>query len=235
MQELITVLVRALLSLVTLFLMTRIVGKKQVSELSLFDYVIGISIGNFAAEITINTDVPLIHGIEAVIIFGIVAYFVSILSMKSITLRRVIIGVPTILLQDGKLIKENLKNTKFDINDFLEECRINGYFDLSEIKYAILETSGKISFMPKADYKPLTPKDIKLKLPDDSLLANVIIDGNIMKNNLRNMNKEVKWLEKELKVKGIKLEDVFLGTLDDQEKLTCYKKNEDLKILKILE
>lgn len=234
-MEIITTVGRGLISLLSLFLITRLIGKKQVSELSLFDYVIGISIGNFAAEITINTDVALIHGIIAVAVFGIIAYLVSILSMKSIVFRRMIIGVPTILVQDGKLIKKNLAKTKFDINDFLEECRINGYFDLSEIKYAILETSGKISFMPKADYKPLTPKDMKMKLTDDSLLANVIIDGNIMKKNLANMNKDEDWLEQEIRVKGVKLKDIFLATLDNQEKLTIYKKNESVKVIDILE
>lgn len=234
-MDILTVIERGLLSLLTLFLITRLIGKKQVSELSLFDYVIGISIGNFAAEITINTDVPLIHGIVAVIVFGIVAFLVSVITMKSIILRRMIIGVPTILVQDGKLIKKNLSKSKFDVNDFLEECRSSGYFDLNEIRYAILETSGKISFMPKADYKPLTPKDMKLKLTDDSLQANVVIDGHIMNNNLKNMKKEKSWLEKELKVKGVKLNEILLANLDDQEKLTIYKKNENIEVLNVLE
>lgn len=100
---------RALISLFTLFIVTKLLGKKQVSELSLFDYVIGISIGNFAAEMTINIDSPEINGIWAVIIFGIIAYLVSWVTMKSIVLRRLFIGVPTVIIQDGKILKNNMK------------------------------------------------------------------------------------------------------------------------------
>ena len=138
---------RALISLFTLFIVTKILGKKQVSELSLFDYVIGISIGNFAAEMTINIDSEEINSILAVIIFGIVAYFVSWITMKSMVLRRLFIGTPTIIIQDGKLLKKNMKKVRLDINDLLEECRIKGYFDLSTIAYGIMEVNGEMSFL----------------------------------------------------------------------------------------
>ena len=119
--ELLDVTLRAMISLVTLFLITKMLGKKQVSQLSLFDYVIGISIGNFAAEMTINLESDYLHGILAVVIFGIVAYFVSILTMKSIHLRRYFMGTPTLLIQDGKLLEKNMKKVRYDINDLLEQ------------------------------------------------------------------------------------------------------------------
>ena len=149
-MELLDVTLRAFISLITLFLITKMLGKRQVSQLSLFDYVIGISIGNFAAEMTINLESDYLHGILAVVIFGFVAYFVSILTMKSIHLRRYFMGVPTILIQDGKLLEKNMKKIKYDMNDLLEQCRINGYFDLSEIKYALMEANGTLSILPFA-------------------------------------------------------------------------------------
>ena len=142
--ELLDVTLRAMISLVTLFLITKMLGKKQVSQLSLFDYVIGISIGNFAAEMTINLESDYLHGILAVVIFGVVAYLVSILTMKSIHLRRYFMGTPTLLIQDGKLLEKNMKKVKYDMNDLLEQCRINGYFDISEIKYALMEANGTV-------------------------------------------------------------------------------------------
>lgn len=226
---------RSLISLIVLFLVTKIIGKKQVSELSLFDYVIGISIGNFAAEMTINMDAPYIHGIIALMVFGVSAYAVSFLTMKSITLRRWIIGTPTLIIQNGKIIEKNLKKVLIDINDLLEQCRTAGYFDLNEIEYAIMEANGKLSILPVSEYKPVTPKDMQLKVPASSLCANVIIDGNIMKNNLENMNKTEAWLLKELKVKGYQKKDILLAILDNQEKLTIYKKNENVKPHNILE
>ena len=235
-MELIQVTIRSLISLATLFIVTKIIGKKQVSELSLFDYVIGLSIGNFAAEITINSDVNLENGLLAIVIFGFVAYIVSIITMKSISLRRIIIGVPTILMQNGKLIEENLKKTKFDINDFLEECRMNGYFDLSEIEYAIVEANGKISILPKAENKPLTPKDMKIKVDKSSLVANVIIDSRLLDKNLKNAHKDKVWLDKELKIKGYQdYNKILLATIDGNDKLTVYERNYQEKVSNVLE
>jgi uncharacterized membrane protein YcaP (DUF421 family) len=234
-DSLIQVLIRGLISLFTLFLVTRLIGKKQVSELSLFDYVIGISIGNFAAEITINTDVPLTNGLLAVLLFGIIALIVAKVTMKSIILRRMLTGIPTIIIQNGKFIKENMKKTKYDMNDFLEECRVSGYFDISEIEYAIVEANGKISFLPKSEYKPLTPKDMQVKVKKVGLCANVIIDSKIMIKNLENMGKDKTWLDKELKIKGYKNYDkILLATLDINEKLVVYEQ-ESIKELPVLE
>lgn len=235
-SELWDVTIRSLLSLVTLFFVTKLIGKKQVSELSLFDYVIGITIGNFAAEMTINLESNELNGILAVIIFGLVAYIVSKLTMKSIKLRRYFIGVPTMIIQDGKILYEPLRKMKMDINDLLEQCRMSGYFDISEIEYAILEASGDLSILPKAEYKPLTPKDMNIAVDKSSLCANVIIDGKIMDNNLKIINKSSKWLLNQLKHK--KYNDVsklLLVTVDNQQKLNIYEKNKDISSYDVLE
>lgn len=236
LTEIAIVILRGLVSLVTLFLITKLLGKKQVSQLSLFDYVIGISIGNFAAEITINLETSLINGTVAVIEFGIIAYAISILTMKSIKLRRFFMGVPTVLIDKGQLIEKALKKVHFDVNDLLEECRCNGYFDLNEIEYAIMECNGNLSIMPKSTYKPVTIRDLKLKEQVQGLCANVIIDGKIMENNLKNIGKEINWLEQQLKIKGYKnIEDILLATLDFNEKLTVYDKNKNKNIKNVLE
>ena len=234
-KEILEVSYRALISLVTLFLITKLLGKKQVSQFSLFDYVIGISIGNFAAEVTINLEAEWINGVVAVLIFGIVAYLVSILTMKSIVARRFFMGAPTVVIQNGKIIKESLKKVKFDINDLLEECRNNNVFDLNQINYALMEANGKLSILLKPEYLPLTPNDMKVKVNKNGLVANVIIDKKIMKENLFQMGKDEKWLMKELKVKGFSLDDVLLGTLDIDNKLTIYKQKENENVKNVLE
>ena len=195
-NELLNVVIRALISLITLFLISKLIGKKQVSQLSLFDYVIGISIGNFAAEMTINLESDEIYGIVAVILFGFIAYLVSILTMKSIKLRRFFMGTPTILIEHGKLIQDNFYKVRYDINDMLEQCRVNGYFDISEIEYAIVEANGELSILPKDENRPVTIKDMKLKPNKQGLCANVIIDGKIMYKNLEIIDKDEKWLLK---------------------------------------
>ena len=135
MEDIMRVVIRALVSFITLFLVTKLIGKKQVSELSIFDYVIGISIGNFAAELTLNLDTKIIHAVLAVTLFGFISYLISILAMKSIVFRRFFVGVPTIIIQDGVLLEKSLKKVKMDVNDLLEECRLNGYFDISAPEY----------------------------------------------------------------------------------------------------
>lgn len=234
-NEAFMIIPRSIISLIVLFLITKLIGKKQVSELSLFDYVIGISIGNFAAEMTINLESDEIYGIVAVLIFGFIAYLVSILTMKSIKLRRFFMGTPTILIEHGKLIQDNFYKVRYDINDMLEQCRVNGYFDISEIEYAIVEANGELSILPKDENRPVTIKDMKLKPNKQGLCANVIIDGKIMYKNLEIIDKDEKWLLKELKIKGKELENILLATVDINEKINFYEKNKNVKGLNVLE
>ncbi len=232
--EILDVILRCLVSLITLFFVTKMIGKKQVSQFSLFDYVIGISIGNFAAEMALNLDSGYLHGTVAVIIFGVVAYLVSIITLKSLKARKFFIGDPTVIIEDGKILYKNLKKTKFDINDLLEECRINGYFDISEIDYALMEANGKISFLPKTDYQQPINKDLNIKKEKNGLCANLIIDGQIIHESLRMMHKDELWLMHELKVKGYQIEDVILATLDLSENFKVYGKNVNSKSYDIL-
>ena len=233
--ELLNVTLRALISLITLFLVTKMIGKKQVSQLSLFDYVIGISIGNFAAEMTINLESEEIYGIIAVLIFGLVAYIVSILTIKSITLRRFFMGTPTILIQKGKILQKNFIKVRYDINDILEQCRIKGYYDISNIEYAIVEANGELSILPKADYRPSTNIDNKNKVQNDGLCANIIIDGKLMHNNINYVNITEEKILKELKNKNIDINNILLATYDINNKIKFYEKNKNEKERKVLE
>ena len=235
MNEAFTVVIRGAISLVALFLITKLLGKKQVSQLTLFDYVIGISIGNFAAEITINLEAKLIYGLISVVEFGLIAYLISILTMKSMVLRRFFMGTPTVLIEKGKILEDSLKRVHFDINDMLEECRTNGYFDISQIDYALMECNGELSILPKDKYRPANIDDLGLKQKTQGLCANVIIDGKIIPNNLRNMHKDVNWLNNELKVKGYILDDILLATLDVNDKLVVYSRNKNKRGTNVLE
>lgn len=233
-MELLDVILRCLVSLVTLFLVAKMLGKKQISQLSVFDYVIGISIGNFAAEMSINLESEYLHGVVAVIVFGLVAYLVSILSLKSLRMRRFFMGDPTMLIQDGKIVYKGLKKARFDVNDLLEECRIKGYFDIREIDYALMEANGDISFMLKPEYQVPQLKDLNVKKQKNGLCANLIIDGEIIHRSLKEMNKDIKWLQHELNVKGIKKENVLLATLDLNENFEVYEKDVNLEEYEIL-
>ena len=156
--------------------------------------------------------------------------------MKSIVLRRFFIGTPTLIMQDGKFILQNLKRVKFDMDDFLENVREKEYFDILTIKYALMEVDGKISFLPKEENLPVINKDLKIKASKSELVANVIIDCKIIKKNLKNINKSIEWLKKELKIKGYKTYDnILLLTASESGIIKIFKKDEEELIKNVLE
>ena len=136
-------------------------------------------------------------------------------------------GTPIIVVQDGKLLENNIKKAKININDLLEECRGNGYFNLSEIAYAIMEVNGSLSILPKGKYKPLAINDLQLPNPSQGLCANIIIDGKVMKNNLKITMKDEKWLQTELKKQGYhNYSGILLATLDVKGNLNVFERNQ---------
>lgn len=226
MDEIIKICYRTIIVLIVLFLIAKMVGKKQVSQLNLFDYIVGITIGSIAADISLDIEKDLIAGLISLFLYGFSAYLISILTLKSIKARRFFTGVPTVLVENSKIIESGLKKTKIDINELLAEARIAGYFDLSEIEYAIMEVNGNISFLPREKEKPVTKKDMKIKCNDGGLTANVIIDSNYMENNMSAIGKDKKWLDQELKIQGHNdYSDILLATVDGNSKLTIYRKN----------
>ena len=228
------ILIKSFASIIALFLFTKLMGKKQVSQLNMFDYVLGITIGSVAAEIAVNLETEFYKGIIVMAVYTIISIVVSFITNKSIICRRFLTGVPIILMERGQLIESGLKKAKYDVNEFLEEARSNGYFDISQIEYALMEANGKVSFLPKSKYVPLTPNDMKIKVDYKGLVANLVIDGEIMEKNLKEINKDKKWLYTRLKNNKVNLEEILLLTCDSKEQLQIYKK-ENKKIQRVLE
>ena len=217
---------RTILVLIILFFITKMMGKKQISELNFFDYVVGITIGSIAADISLDIEKNMIAGIAALFIYGFISYIISFVSIKSILARRFFIGVPTVLVEKGKIIESGLKKSKIDVNDLLMEARENGYFNLDEIDYALMEVNGNISFLPKEKEKPVTKKDMKIKCNNEGLTVNAIIDSKYMVNNMKAINKDKEWLDHELKVNGYdNYDNILLATIDNNYKVTIYEKN----------
>ena len=217
---------RTILVLIILFFITKMMGKKQISELNFFDYVVGITIGSIAADISLDIEKNMIAGIAALFIYGFISYIISFVSIKSILARRFFIGVPTVLVEKGKIIESGLKKSKIDVNDLLMEARENGYFNLDEIDYALMEVNGNISFLSKEKEKPVTKRDMKIKCSNEGLTVNAIIDSKFMVNNMKAINKDKEWLDHELKVNGYdNYDNILLATIDNNYKVTIYEKN----------
>lgn len=236
MITILDIMIRSIVSIVVLFLVTELMGKKQIGQLNMFDYIIGISIGSAAASLSVDDSINYIDGVVAIIMYGGIAALISILSTKSIKLRRFFTGTPSILIDKGKIIYKNLKKNRLDINDLLQLARENGYYDINQLNYALLEPSGKISFLPKAKYIPLTPNDSKIKVSETELVSNLIIDGKYMKNNIDNIGKTVEWVEKRLSNMGYcDISRILLLTCNNKEQFSVFLKEELSKKADILE
>ena len=226
MSDFLNICFRTILVLIILFFITKTMGKKQISELNFFDYVVGITIGSIAADISLDIEKNMIAGIAALFIYGFISYIISFVSIKSILARRFFIGVPTVLVEKGKVIESGLKKSKIDVNDLLMVARENGYFNLDEIDYALMEVNGNISFLPKEKEKPVTKRDMKIKCSNEGLTVNAIIDSKYMVNNMKAINKNKEWLDHELKVNGYdNYDNILLATNDNNYKVTIYEKN----------
>ena len=226
MSDFLNICFRTILVLIILFFITKMMGKKQISELNFFDYVVGITIGSIAADISLDIEKNMIAGIAAIFIYGFISYIISFVSIKSILARRFFIGVPTVLVEKGKIIESGLKKSKIDVNDLLMEARENGYFNLDEIDYALMEVNGNISFLPKEKEKPVTKKDMKIKCSNEGLTVNAIIDSKYMVNNMKAINKDKEWLDHELKVNGYdNYDNILLAMINNNYKVTIYEKN----------
>ncbi len=222
-MELIKVCLTSLLSAVALFIIAKIIGHKQMSQLDFFDYITGITIGSIAAEMATELEEPL-KPLIAMVVYGIITFVLAITTSKLPRLRKYINGSPTIILSGGKLYRKNLKKAKLDLSEFMVLCRQEGYFNLSDIEVAVFEYNGRLTVLPKSDKRPLTAKDINLQLKMEHMSTEVIMDGRVLEENLKRMNLDIAWLESQLKVQGYKnAEAVFLALCDENKQLTVYK------------
>lgn len=225
MQKVLYIIALSLGSVIAMFILTKLMGYRQMSQMSMFDYVNGITIGSIAAEMATSLDKNFVQPLVAMIVYALAAIFLSLISSKSIKMRKMIEGKPLVLMDKGELYRENLKKAKIDVNEFLVQCRVNGYFDVSKLETAILEGNGKISFLPKAADRPVTPSDLQLSPQQDYMVANVILDGKVMEENLRHTGNDENWLKKQIRGKGADhFSDVLLATCDTNNQVTVFLK-----------
>ena len=202
-------------------------GKRQMSQLSLFDYINGITIGSIAADMAVK---PLNEFWEAAIalaVYGIFAVAFSFAANKSIRFRRAFSGKSLILMDNGNIYRKNFAKAKLDLNEFLTQCRISGYFNPDDLQTVVLEPNGQLSFLPKSYMRPVNPKDLDM-MPQKEVSPVVIIsDGKILEENLNGIGKNEVWLREQLKSGNYPTIDrIFLAMCDDNNKLFVYEIND---------
>ncbi|MEW9500762.1 DUF421 domain-containing protein [Jeotgalibacillus marinus] len=219
MPEYLSVIIRGAGILVVLFFVTKVLGKKQISELSFFEYVIGITVGSIGAEIITGLDRSFIHGVVGILAFILIPFAADLLSLKSKKLRDFLEGKGLVLIENGNVLEKNLKKERYTIDELMELLRRKDVFNLSDVEYAILEPTGDLNVLLKREKQPLTPSDLNLKVAPMKAPRTVIMDGEIMDEALESIGKSNEWMKSELEKLEIKLENIFIGQLDSSGQL----------------
>ena len=208
------VVLTSLLSLVVMFVFTRIGGKRQIAQMSPFDYLNAVTVGSIGAELATNLE-QWWRPLSALIIYIFATWLVHYTACKSNAMRSFWSGRSLILMDNGVISKTALQRAAIDVNEFLGQARIAGYFDPNEIETAILETSGQISFLPKSLNRPLTPEDMQLHPDAARIWYDLIIDGQLMQDNLKAAGRDERWLDAQLHTQGIgQRSEVFYAACD---------------------
>lgn len=224
-MEFISIILTSLLSVVSLFVIAKIMGHKQMAQLDFFDYITGITIGSIAAELAIKSEDPW-KPLVAMIIYGAVALGLTILSHKFPKTRKYVNGTPTIVLDNGKLYRENMKKAKLELSEFMVLCRQEGYFNINDIQTAIFEYNGRITVLPKSQKRPLTPEDMNITPEKAGICTEIIMDGRILHENLKRLGLDLTWLDKQLKKqKYDNAKEIYLGICDTNHTLTLFPVN----------
>ncbi len=230
MPEWLEVVMRSLLFVVVLFLITKWLGKKQLSELSFFEYVVGITIGSIGAEVITGLERNIFNGIIGIVVFSAIPFLADMLSLKSKTFRDFIEGRATVFIKDGKIMEENLKKEKYTTDELLELLRKRDIFRVADVEFALLEPTGDLSVMLKKENQPLTPKDVNLTVASVKEPQTVIMDGKILDEPLSTIGRNRSWLKTELEKQGVTIENVFLGQIDSYGQLTIDLFNDKIQV-----
>lgn len=207
-------------------ILTRKVGTKFISQMNFFDFVLGTSMGSIIAYDIIDKQFATISATTTLILFSFLTGITAYVNIKSIKMRKLIDSEPTTLVENGCILDENMKKVKMSVNELKMKLREKSAFNLADVEFAIMETDGQISVLPKADKKPITPYNLNIKTTSGGLERDIVIDGMVMEENLKGIGLDRKWLENELNKQKIKdVSEVFYAGVDNTKKLYVSKRH----------
>ncbi|MGM7719645.1 DUF421 domain-containing protein [Metabacillus sp. Hm71] len=208
------VIIRSVLIILGLFFITKLLGKKQLSKLSFFEYIVGITVGDIAGTISMDIELNVVNGVISLLIWSLFPIIVSVASLKSMVFRNIVEGTPTTFIQDGKILEENLKREKYTTDELMEQLRKKDIFFVGDVEFATLETNGELSVLLKQEKKPVLWEDLfgkgqKLKSPQT-----IIMDGNLIEEAIYESGFSLDWVKTQLQKRKAKVEEIFLGQVD---------------------
>jgi len=226
MKEYSILFIRSVVTYFTLVLFTRIMGRKQISQLTYFDYVVGITIGSIASTASVEKNVNMYEGIFCIIIWSLLTIVISEITLKNIKLRLLIDSEPLLMIDKGKVIYENMKKARYNIGDLLMQLRDKDIFYITEVEIAILEPDGKLSVLKKAEHTTLTAGDMNIAKPRTGMMVDLILDGNILSSHLQQIQKDENWVIAQLKARNINnLNDVVFAGIQADEQIYIVTKD----------
>lgn len=203
MKEVISVLFRSVVTYVALLFFTRIMGRKQISQLTYFDYIVGITIGSTASIASVDKHVSMFEGVLSIAIWSALTIFISHVTLKNIKLRLLIDSEPLMIIENGKVNYRNMKKARYNIGDLLMQLRDKDIFYITEVEVAILEPNGTLSVLKKSQYAQVTIGDLNIEKPKAAMMVELILDGVILTSHLKKINKNEKWVIEKLKKRNI--------------------------------
>lgn len=221
------VFIRSIVAFVVLFIFTRLIGKQQLSQLTVFEYLVGITIGSIASAMSIELEIQSMNGIIGMAVWALIPIGLALLGLKSPLIRRYIEGEPRVLIRNGRIVDHNLKKERIDLDQLLMLLRQKSIFAVADVEFAILEVNGQLSVMPKANKRPLMASDIHLPVSNERDSITLIKDGVLNPQALMEAGVDKAWLTGKLLEQGIRDEkEVFFAQLDSSGSLYVDRKNE---------
>jgi uncharacterized membrane protein YcaP (DUF421 family) len=207
---------RALILFLIVFVAVRLMGKRELGQLQPYEFVIAIMIANLASVPMAEMGIPILNGIVPILTLLLAHVGLTFLSLKSKTAQKVICGMPTIIVSKGYILEEAMRSAGYSFSDLLEQLRVNNVFSLSDVEFAILETSGQLSVIPKGPVKPVVAKDLNLQVQPDPLPWSIIVDGSVQYDELRRSGHDENWLKEQLSGLGfIHTDNVLYASVDE--------------------
>jgi len=211
---------RSLVVALFLFILARVMGKKQISQLTFFDYIVGITIGSVAASTSTDPQVTLLAGLSSVLVWGFLPIVLGWLGLKSALLRKWIDGEPTVVIRDGQIMEESMGTARYNLDDLLMQLRLNKAYNLSDVEVAMLEPNGQLSVLKKSDSQPLSPRTLNIPVSQRGMPSVVVEDGRLMRDTMEHLGKSEEWLRDRLGEQGVEsLEEVMLAQVDGYDNL----------------
>lgn len=233
MPQWLEIVLRTLCSVVTLFLLTKLLGKRQVSELSFFEYITGITIGSLAAYISLDLEANWYLGLIALGVWVAVSLIIEYLQIKSKKVRDFIDFKARVIIRGGKVLEDNLKKERITADELMGQLRKKNVFNLADVELGIMESSGEINVMLTGDKQPLTPKDLGLQTGAQKEPLIVVMDGHVMEDALKQAQKTKQWLNRQLKRSHVKTKDVFLAQIDSSGQLVLDLYDDGISLPKV--